>query len=130
MMEKVYNILKGKTYFIATDDNGQARVRPFGSLYLYEDKLYISTTRGKDVYDQIKANPKIELAAMVEGGWLRLAAEAIEEERYEVREMLWRDSAERLNRDPDHMEDVMAAFYLQNVTAAILDRGNRTQIYP
>ena len=80
-MRRAYDFLKGHTYFIATEDGDQARVQPFGSLFLYEDRLYISTSNDKKVYEQMKANPKIELAAMGKGGWIRITAEAAEEER-------------------------------------------------
>ena len=54
-MNKAYEYLKGKTYFIATEDGPQARVRPFGSLYEHEGRVYISTTNNKPVYFQLKA---------------------------------------------------------------------------
>ena len=76
-MRRAYDYLKGHTYFIATEDGDQARVRPFGSLFLYEDRLYISTSNDKKVYEQMKANPKIELAAIGKGGWIRITAEAV-----------------------------------------------------
>ena len=53
-MQRAYDFLKGHTYFIATEEGDQARVRPFGSLFLHENKLYISTTKEKKVYEQLK----------------------------------------------------------------------------
>ena len=76
-MQRAYDFLKGHTYFIATEDGDQARVRPFGSLFLHEGKLYISTTKEKKVYEQMKKQPKIEMAAMGQGGWIRITAEAV-----------------------------------------------------
>ena len=122
-MEKVYNYLKGKTYFIATEDGPQARVRPFGSLYVREGRLYISTTNNKPVYRQLKTDPLIEIAAMGEDGWIRITAEAVEEERREILADMWRETAERLGRDPGNMSDTMAAFYLKNATAVITRYG-------
>ncbi|MBR6113749.1 MAG: NimC/NimA family protein [Oscillospiraceae bacterium] len=118
-MNRAYEYLKGKTYFIATEDGPQARVRPFGSLYQYEDRLYFSTTNNKPVYRQLKTAPLIEISAMGEGGWIRITAEAVEEERREVRERFWRETAERLGRDPGNMSDTMAVFYLKNAAAVI-----------
>ena len=46
-------------------------------------------------------------------------AEAVEEERREVRERFWRETAERLGRDPGNMSDTMAVFYLKNAAAVI-----------
>ena len=118
-MERVFNYLKGKTYFIATEDGPQARVRPFGSLFEREGRLYISTTNNKPVYRPLKTAPLIEMAAMGDNGWIRITAEAVEEERREVLEDMWRETAERLGRDPGNMSDTMAAFYLKNATAVI-----------
>ena len=73
MIEKVYEYLKGKVYWLATEEGDQARVRPFGSLAIYEGKLYIATQKGKKVYEQMLTNPKIELGAMGQGGgWIRV----------------------------------------------------------
>ena len=118
-MNKAYEYLKGHTYFIATEDGPQARVRPFGSLYEREGRLYISTTNNKPVYHQLKIAPMIEIAAMGEGGWIRITAEAVEETRPEMKADLWRETAERMGRDPDHISETMAAFYLKNAKAVI-----------
>ena len=128
-MNKAYEYLQGKTYFIATEDGAQARVRPFGSLYEREGKLYFSTTNNKPVYAQLKAAPLIEISAMGEGGWIRITAEAVEEERAEVRAALWKESAARLGRDPERMSDTMAAFYLKNATAVINRYGAEPETF-
>ena len=122
-MNKAYEYLKGKTYFIATEDGPQARVRPFGSLFEREGRIYISTTNDKAVYRQLKASPLIEMAAMGEDGWIRITAEAAEEERQEVRAEFWRATAERLGRDPDNVSDTMAVFRLDNAKAVITRYG-------
>ena len=46
------------TYFLATDDGGQPRVRPFGTIHEYD---------------------------VVDGDWIRLSAEAYEDDRREAR---------------------------------------------
>jgi len=77
-MNEVYEFLKAcGTYFLATDENGQPRLRPFGTIDLYKDRLYIQTGKKKAVAQQLKANPKLEISAMSsDGRWLRLTAEA------------------------------------------------------
>ena len=118
-MNRAYEYLQGKTYFIATEDGPQARVRPFGSLNVYEDRLYISTTKNKAVYRQLKASPLIEMSAMGEDGWIRITAEAVEEEREEARKALWAQSAARRGVDPDKMDENSAVFYLKDAKAVI-----------
>ena len=127
-MQRAYDFLKGHTYFIATEDGDQARVRPFGSLFLHEGKLYISTTNDKKVYEQMKKQPKIEMAAMGQGGWIRITAEVVEEKDPEIIKLIWKDTAERRHLDPEKMNPNTASFYLQNGTVAII-RGQETETF-
>ena len=49
-MKEVYEFLKScSVYYLATVDGNQPRVRPFGTIDLFEDKLYIQTGRVKSV---------------------------------------------------------------------------------
>lgn len=76
-MEKIYEFLKQcGVYFLATMDGDQARVRPFGTIDLYQGKLYIQTGKVKAVSQQMLANPKVELCAMNQEthNWLRITA--------------------------------------------------------
>ena len=71
-MERVCTFLKeAGTYYLATVDGDQPRVRPFGTIHIFEGKLYIQTGRGKDVAKQLAANPKAEICAFKDGVWLR-----------------------------------------------------------
>ena len=82
---EVYEFLKAAgTYYLATVENGQPRVRPFGTIDLFEGKLYIQTGKRKPVADQLKAKPKIEISAMHAGRWIRLEAEAVLDKRIEA----------------------------------------------
>lgn len=86
-MKEVYDFLKKcGTYYLATVEGDQPRVRPFGTVDIFEDKLYIQTGKVKKVADQMKANPKIEICAFAEGAWLRISAEAVLDERIEAQE--------------------------------------------
>ncbi|MBQ8505855.1 MAG: pyridoxamine 5'-phosphate oxidase family protein [Clostridia bacterium] len=77
-MQEVYEFLKKcGVYYLATMDGDQPRVRPFGTVDIFEGKLYIQTGKGKDVARQMKANPRVELSGMADGKWIRVAAEAV-----------------------------------------------------
>ena len=77
-MEKVYEFLKKcGVYYLATVEGDQPRVRPFGTIDLYDGKLYIQTGKVKDVAQQMKANGKIELSGMADNKWIRVTAEAV-----------------------------------------------------
>ena len=73
------------TYYLATDDHGQPRVRPFGTAHIYEGSVYIQTGKKKAVSRQLHENPKLEICAFSEGVWLRIEAEAEEDDRREAR---------------------------------------------
>lgn len=86
-MNEVYEFLKKcGTYYLATADGDQPRVRPFGTIDLFEGKLYIQTGKVKEVSKQMKANPKIEICGMADGKWIRVSAEAVLDERIKAAE--------------------------------------------
>lgn len=86
-MQEVYAFLKKcGTYYLATDEGGQPRVRPFGTIDLFDGRLTIQTGKVKDVSKQMLANPKVELCAFDGERWLRVAATAVEEPRVEAQE--------------------------------------------
>ncbi|MBR4446137.1 MAG: pyridoxamine 5'-phosphate oxidase family protein [Solobacterium sp.] len=84
-MERVCEFLKeAGTYYLATVEGDQPRVRPFGTVHIFEGKLYFQTGLVKDVAKQMAANPKVEICAFHKGQWLRIAAEAVYDERIEA----------------------------------------------
>lgn len=86
-MERVYEFLKAcQTYYLATIDGDQARVRPFGTIDLFEGKLYIQTGKVKDVSKQIHANPIVEISCFDGNKWLRLSGTLVEDDRIEAKE--------------------------------------------
>lgn len=78
-MQEVYTFLKNcGTYYLATMDGDQPRVRPFGTIDLFNAQLTIQTGRSKSVAQQMLANPQVEICAFDGQRWLRLAAKATE----------------------------------------------------
>ncbi len=48
-MQEVYDFLKKcGTYYLATEENGQPRVRPFGTVNIFDGKLYLQTGKNKE----------------------------------------------------------------------------------
>lgn len=85
-MNEVYEFLKScGTYYLATVEGDQPRVRPFGTVDLFEGRLYIQTGKVKNVSKQLAANPKAEICAFMDGKWLRVAGKLIEDDRCEAR---------------------------------------------
>ena len=88
-IERVYEFLEtAGTYYLATVEGDQPRVRAFGTQLLYEGKLYIQTGKIKPVSKQIKANPKVEICAFKDGQWLRLSGILEEDDRREVKKAM------------------------------------------
>ena len=88
-MKEVYDFLKkAGTYYLATVDGDQPRVRPFGTIDMFDGKLYIQTGKRKDVAKQLAKNPKAEICAFMDGKWLRVAGKLIEDDRREARKQM------------------------------------------
>ena len=92
MNEKLEKVLKfldeTQTYYLATVEGDQPRVRPFGTALVYRDKLYIQTGKVKPVSHQLKANPKAEICAFKDGTWVRIAGELVEDDAREVKTLM------------------------------------------
>lgn len=116
-MQEVYEFLKKcGTYYLATAEGDQPRVRPFGTIDLFEGKLYIQTGKVKAVSKQIAANPKAEICAFADGQWLRVACELVRDDRIEAkRHML--DNYPQLKAMYAAEDDNTEVLYLQNATA-------------
>ena len=83
-MQEVYEFLKAcGTYYLATLEGDQPRVRPFGTIDIFEDKLYIQTGKVKDVSKEMQANPKVEICAFDGQKWIRVAGEVVRDDRVE-----------------------------------------------
>ena len=88
-MEEVFEFLKKcGTFYIATIDGDQPRVRPFGVVNIFEDKLYIQTGKSKNVSKQIQINPKVEISAFMDGTWIRLEGIVKRDDRREAKKSM------------------------------------------
>lgn len=88
-MEKAVQFLKeANTYYLATVEGDQPRVRPFGTAHIFEGRLYIQTGKSKEVSKQLAVNPKAEICAFKGGEWIRIAGELVEDDRREARQSL------------------------------------------
>ena len=86
-MQEVFDFLKEcGTYYLATVEGDQPRVRPFGTVDIFEGKLYIQTGKVKDVSRQIRQNPKVELCAFEKGKWLRVSGRLVRDDRVKAKE--------------------------------------------
>ncbi|MCH4039367.1 MAG: pyridoxamine 5'-phosphate oxidase family protein [Lachnospiraceae bacterium] len=85
-MKEIYEYLKNcGTFYLATVEGDRPQVRPFGAVCEFEGKLYIVTNNQKEVYKQMKANPKVAISGMYKGTWIRVSGEVEEDTRREAR---------------------------------------------
>ena len=116
-MEKVYQFLKeAETYYLATLEGDQPRVRPFGTVNVFEGKLYIQTGKAKSVSKQLAANSKAEICAFKNGTWLRLSGELVEDDRVEARKSML-DAYPQLRAMYDENDGNTQVLYFNNATA-------------
>ena len=126
-MNRVYNFLKAAgTYYLATAEGDQPRVRPFGTIDLFEGKLYFQTGKVKDVSRQIHANPKIEICAFKDGAWLRVAASAYADDRIEAQEHML-ESYPMLKGMYKAGDGNTEVFYLKDATATFSSFGGASE---
>ncbi len=128
-MNEVYQFLKEcETYYLATIDGNKPRVRPFGTIDMFEGKLYIQTGKRKSVSKQIKENPNIEISGMSGGKWIRVEAEAVLDERIEAQKHMLDEypSLQGMYQPGDGNTEV---FYLKNVTAQICSFTDEPKIF-
>ena len=118
-MQEVYEFLKAcGTYYLATVEGDQPRVRPFGTIDIFEDKLYIQTGKVKDVSKEMQANPKVEICAFDGQNWIRVAGEVVRDDRVEPKKHML-DSYPNLQALYRADDDNTEVLYLKNATATI-----------
>lgn len=116
-LQDVYDFLKqAGTYHVATVEGDQPHVRPFGTIDLFEGRLYVQTGKKKDVFHQIEANPKVEIEACQGADWLRVSGELVVDDRVETkRHML--DAYPSLRAMYDESDPNTAVLYFAHGTA-------------
>ena len=119
-MEEVFELLKKiGTYYLATVDGDKPRVRPFGTVDLYNGKLYIQTGKKKDVSKQIEKNPNAELCAFQDGVWVRVSGKLVNDDSREAKKHMLNNYSNlrgMYNEDDDntqvlYFEDGVATIY-------------------
>ena len=116
-MDKVLKFLKdAETYYLATVEGDQPRVRPFWTAHVFEGKLYIQTGKVKDVSKQLHQNPKAEICAFKNGEWLRVSGKLIEDDRNEARQSML-DAYPNLQKMYKADDGNTEVFYFKDATA-------------
>ena len=127
-MKRVYDFLKKvETYYLATVEGNQPRVRPFGTINEFEGKLYIQTGKIKPTSKQLLANPKAEICAFFGGEWIRVSCELVEDDRFEAKKAML-DAYPNLRAMYDENDGNTQVFYMKNAIATFSAFGKAPEV--
>ena len=129
-MNEVYDFIKKcGTYYLATVEEGQPRNRPFGTINIFQGKLYIQTGKKKDVSKQIQKNPRVELCCFdgPSGIWLRLCGTLVRDDRREAKADMLSHYPE-LQRMYSADDDNTEVLYFTDATATFASFTNAPKV--
>lgn len=127
-MNKVFEFLKTcGTFYLATVEGDQPRVRPFGALAEINGKIYTCTNNTKPIFKQIMANPKIELCGFTGGKWIRVSATAVIDPARESKEAMLEINP-NLSRMYNADDGIFEVFYFADATATITAFGAESEV--
>ncbi len=126
-MNKSTELLRqAKTFFIATAEGDQPRVRPFGAVAEFDGKTYIAMNNTKNVFKQLMANPKAEICGMIDGEWFRMHGTLVRDDRNDAR-------AEFLAQAPIPMykadDGIFEIFYFSEVSGAVESFAGKKEVF-
>ena len=125
-MKSVYEFLKNaEVYYLATVEGDQPRVRPFGTVNIFEGRLYIQTGKVKPTSRQLLQNPKAELCAFKDGAWIRVSCELVEDDRYEAKKSML-DAYPSLRGMYDENDSNTEVLYMKNAVAVFSAFGKES----
>lgn len=125
-MKSVYEFLKNAdVYYLATVEGDQPRVRPFGTVNIFEGRLYIQTGKVKPTSRQLAQNPKAELCAFKDGEWIRVSCELVEDDRYEAKKSML-DAYPSLRGMYDENDSNTEVLYMKNAVAVFSAFGKES----
>ena len=118
-MEEVKDFLKSAgTYYLGTVDGDKPKVRPFGTIEIYEDHLYIQTGKNKDVFKQIEKNNNVEICTFKDGRWIRISGKLIVDDRVEAKKHML-DNYPELRGMYNENDDNTVVLYFESGIATI-----------
>lgn len=127
-MKRVYDFLKkAEVYYLATVEDDQPRVRPFGTINEFEGKLYIQTGKLKPTSHQLVTNPKAEICAFTDGAWIRITCELVEDDRFEAKKSML-DAYPNLRGMYDENDGNTQVFYMKKATATFSAFGKDSEM--
>ena len=111
--------------------DGKPKVRPMQYMILEDDRLWFCTNSKKEVYAELQANPWLELCGCklekeeLQTPWIRFSAQAVFEERQNIRDAIIDKSAivNALYKDM-RQNPIFKVFYLKDIDGWMTNLGS------
>ena len=128
-MNETYEFLrKCGVFYLATIDGNKPRVRPFGAVNIFDDKLYFQTGKSKNVSKQIGLISNVEICVFIDGRWIRVEGILINDDRIEAKQSMLDNNPELKNMysaDDDNTQ----VLYLKNAVSTIYSFTDAPVVY-
>lgn len=126
-MERVYEFLKrAGVFYMATECKEEPKVRPFGFVMVYKDRLYFCTNNQKEVYRQIKENPNVEICTCIGTEWIRVRGKAFFDNDMEAKRQVF-DVDPGMCKLYQAEDEIFEIFYLCEGEAVFADMNGRNE---
>lgn len=126
-MDKVLKFLKDvETYYLATVEGDQPRVRPFGTAHVLKENFIFKLEKSKMFRNNFIKILKQKFV-LLNGEWLRVSGKLIEDDRNEARQSMLDayPSLQKMYKADDGNTEV---FYFENATAIFSSFTHEPQI--
>ena len=127
-MSKINDFLNDAgVFYLATVDGDQPKLRPLGAHMEMDDKVIFGVGDFKNVYKQMVANPKVEIAACKQDGhWMRYTGKAVFETDAKYAEAMLDGAPHLRNIYNDQTGHKMMCIHIEDATAvdiAVMGEG-------
>lgn len=121
---------KNPVFYLATDDDGQPRVRPFGFHMIFDGKFYMVTALPKKVCKQMEKNPKIEFCTMApDTKFVRVNGEVVfDNDNMEAKKKVFDVMPDLLKMYKSAENPIMSVFYLKDMHATIASLTEKERV--
>jgi uncharacterized pyridoxamine 5'-phosphate oxidase family protein len=126
MKEVIKRLSENPAGFLATIENGEPRVRPWGFMFEENGKFYFCTNNTKDAYRQLQATPVVEFATLDKNMvWVRLRGKVKFTEDMKIKEKIVSGNELVKSIYQSAVNPIFKAFYIEHGTASISDFSGR-----
>jgi uncharacterized pyridoxamine 5'-phosphate oxidase family protein len=121
MKEILEFLSSNRPFYLSTIKGDQAKVRPMGFVMEFEGRIYFGAGMHKEVYQQMQANPKVEISTTnPKGNWLRLTGLVVFDDRPEVLQAAFAAEPHLRAIYPAEGNYKLGPFYLKEAKAILL----------